>query len=276
MPKPFKFRYVNELAGVFVVLVVMVLVASVILAGRAQGWFEPRHELRINFGTGGSQGLITGSQVQMMGTTVGAVDRIEVSDDGHVEGVITVRGAFINFIREDSIAIIKKKLVVMGDAYIEITRGSQGAVPKKGSYIPYEKDTEILEQIESIVSQVEKTIDEITGIATDLRQITSRIKAGEGALGRLVSDPAVAEDVEDIINKIEKILEDVKQITAVVELESHDLKGLMVQTQNSLYEANKLIEGLQRHWLLRKYVEQAPAARKLISPVDISIRGSAQ
>lgn len=37
--KPFKFRYVNELAGAFVLIAFLFIVGSIILAGQAQEWF---------------------------------------------------------------------------------------------------------------------------------------------------------------------------------------------------------------------------------------------
>jgi hypothetical protein len=38
--------------------------------------------------------------------------------------------------------------------------------------------------------------------------------------------------------------------------EAKDLPGLVVQTQTSMRELERLIEAMQRHWLLRKYVNK--------------------
>ena len=45
MAPPFKFRYVNEIAGFFVLVVVLLFAAGIVLAGRAQGWFEKEHSV---------------------------------------------------------------------------------------------------------------------------------------------------------------------------------------------------------------------------------------
>jgi len=41
-----------------------------------------------------------------------------------------------------------------------------------------------------------------------------------------------------------------------VATEVKDLPGLVLQTQVSMRELERLIEAMQRHWLLRKYVNQ--------------------
>ena len=46
------------------------------------------------------------------------------------------------------------------------------------------------------------------------------------------------------------------EITDAVANETKDLPGLVQQTQTSMRELERLIEALQRHWLLRKYVNQ--------------------
>src|SRR6185503_21102890 len=46
------------------------------------------------------------------------------------------------------------------------------------------------------------------------------------------------------------------EITAAVADEAKDLPGLVLQTQTSMRELERLIEAMQRHWLVRKLVNQ--------------------
>ena len=46
------------------------------------------------------------------------------------------------------------------------------------------------------------------------------------------------------------------EITDAVANETKDLPGLVQQTQTSMRELERLIEAMQRHWLLRKYVNK--------------------
>ena len=123
MSKPFKFRYVNEIVGSFVLLVVATLIVGIILIGHAQDWFEPQYEIRLDFPEEGSLGLQRGSEVQVLGATVGRVGKIRVGEDGAMHTTLKIKGDFIRFIRTDSRAVVKKKFGVAGDAFVDITQG---------------------------------------------------------------------------------------------------------------------------------------------------------
>ena len=287
MNKPFKFRYVNEIVGAFVLVVVAALVVGIILAGRAQDWFEPVHVLRLNFPEEGSLGLQKGAEVQILGTTVGRVTGIRVRDDGRMRGRLTVKGDFIRFVRLDSKAVVKKKYAIAGDAYVEIT---QGRGPERELEMPLvvSKDTEITEIAQDILKRLQETtvpaIEEYTALAADLRstngplmkllahleQITAGLERGEGSAGQLLRDPTAANEIQRILAEVKDILADVKAATVQlppvagrVARETEDMPGVMLQTQETLREAERLIEGIQQHWLIRGYVPAPPSTEMI-------------
>lgn len=298
MSKPFKFRYVNEIVGTFVLLVMLALVAGIILAGRAQDWFEKVHELQLILPAEGSLGLQKGAEVQILGTSVGRVERIRVRDDGSMSGLMTVKGDFIRFVRADSRALVKKKFGVAGDAFVEITKG-QGAELGDEPALVAVKDTELTEIAQDILKQIQDAtlpaIQEYTQLAADLRsadgplmkllahleQITGALERGEGSAGQLLRDPAAAQEIQRILAQVnaalaevQKILADVKATTAQIPpmaakvgREVDDLPGTVVQTQETIREAERLIEGIQQHWIIRKYVPQ-PQVPAMIPAVE--------
>lgn len=298
MNKPFKFRYVNEIVGAFVLVVVLALVVGVILAGRAQDWFEPVHEIRLDFPDEGSLGLQKGAEVVILGTTVGRVEKIRVETDGGMSGRITVKGDFIRFVRGDSRAIVKKKFGIAGDAFVEITQG-RGEPLGDEPVLAATKDTEITEIAQQILQQIQDAtlplLQEHTKLAADLRNpegplmkllanlqdITGALERGEGSAGQLLRDPALANEIQRILFQVNEslvevkaILDDVKAATVQVPpmarkvgREIDDLPGMVVQTQETIREAERLIEGIQRHWIIRKHVPQ-PAAPAMIPAIE--------
>ena len=100
--------------------------------------------------------------------------------------------------------------------------------------------------------------------------IAAGVEQGKGTAGKLLTDPALAEDLKTILDKgnvsmdqIQGILKDVQvagthlsSISEALAGEAKDLPGLVLQTQQTLHELERLIEGIQRHWLIRKYIEQ--------------------
>ena len=59
-------------------------------------------------------------------------------------------------------------------------------------------------------------------------------------------------DVKNIENATTRLPE----ITDAVADEAKDLPGLVRQTQTSMRELERLVEAVQRHWLVRKYVNK--------------------
>lgn len=288
MPKPFKFRYVNEITGGFVLLVIAAVIAGVFVAGRAQKWFEPIHEVEVVFPPEGSFDLQRGAEVRILGALVGSLEEIDVAEDGEMSGVLRIRGTFIRFVRADSRAIAKKKFGVAGDAYLEITKGS-GAPLAEGAIMKVEKDTEITEMVQQVIERVEevalpaieqvrKALEEYTNLASDLRnpegnlqellahlaKIAEELEKGEGTAGQLLRDPSLANELREITEKINAslaevnvILQDVRASSSILKEEMDDVPGVVLQTRDTMRETEKLLEAIQKHWMIRKYVDQA-------------------
>ncbi|MBP7830745.1 MAG: MCE family protein [Kiritimatiellae bacterium] len=299
MAKPFKFRYVNEITGGFVLLTLVLVIAGIILAGNAQRWFEEVHTLTLTFPPEGSFDLQKGAEVRILGALVGAVESISVDEAGGMTGEITIRGNFIRFVRTDSKAIAKKKFGVAGDAFVEITKGSAAPL-EDGGVLACEKDTELMAMVQDVVQQIrentvpaiqamQKAVEEYTKVAEELHRpdgnlqqllahlnaITEGLVKGEGTAGQLLRDPALANELRQITGKIDatlqqvqQILENFEQVSETIRDESGDVPGLVLQGRETLRESEVLIEGLQRHWLLRKYMEaDEPTARVPVSGV---------
>lgn len=304
--KPFQFRYVNEIVGGFVLLVIALLIAAVFVAGRAQGWFEPVYRIPLDFPPQGSLDLQVGSPVQILGTTVGRVEQITVDEDGFMTGLITVKGDFYQFVRTDSRVVVKKKFGVAGDAYVDIGKGSGPELPPGGGLVAI-KDTDLNELLQDLLAQVrEATVpllesvknaaDEYTGLAADMRStnsplqqtllnlegITRKIDQGEGPAGKLISDEKMAQTIQQMVSQIQEAIAQLQVILVDVQgatrelpdmaktlgSEMQDVPGTVLQTQEAIREAERLIEGLQRHWLLRKYIPRSePTA--LIPSYDV-------
>lgn len=295
MRKPFKFRYVNELVGGFVLLAILLLVAGIIITGRGQGWFETVYEIRTIFPEEGSLGLRRGSEVRVLGVPAGMVTAITPREDGELEGVFRIRGRFYQYIRQDSIAVVKLTFGVAGEAYVEITRGRAGQLPETGAYIPVEPDTLILDTAEALleevrevtvpaIQQMQLTLEEFTGLAMDIRDpegeaqrmlhtvnnILTGLERGEGLAGKLLRDQDMANDIEMMLLSVQETMDYVNEIMLHVAAASEelpriakrlrgeidDIPGLMYQTQATLRETEVLLKGIQRHWLLRKYVDE--------------------
>ena len=241
MSKPFKFRYVNEIVGLFVLVVMAAVTAGIFLAGREQGWFLPEHDLFTVLPEDGTEGLQEGAEVSILGTRVGSVHRIAPQEDGSMTAVLRIRGDYYDqYVRQDSTALLKKKIAgIGGDTIVEIKRGKGAPKPYEGAQITTTRDTELLDkvlgQVEEVKAEVLATLREVqvslkefTGVAQDLRapeghlqqilgnlnRIARELTEGEGAAGALLRDPAMANEVRGIVANIRAILDEVEKSAA--------------------------------------------------------------
>jgi phospholipid/cholesterol/gamma-HCH transport system substrate-binding protein len=110
-----------------------------------------------------------------------------------------------------------------------------------------------------------------------LNDMVEGVEHGKGTAGQLITDTSLADEAQqllaraneamselrDVVTNLNVAVENVRhgtthlpEIAGVVASEANDLPGLVDQTQVSMRELERLIEAMQRHWLLRKYVNQ--------------------
>lgn len=313
MNRPYKFRYANEVAGGFVLLGVVLLVAGIYLAGHAQGWFQKKLELKTRFNTtDGTYGLQEGAEVRILGALAGRVGEIVPTDDGGMETVLVVKRKFGRFIRTDSVAKVKKKFEVAGDAFVEITLGTPSQpLMKSGSYITCERDVELIQAARKMVDDFRAAavpmLDEFRAILSHVNGITGQLERKEGAAGKFIGDPAMAATVEGILGDIRRtsaelpamavrletvltnieamsaslktgaagvpgivsgadaVVNDFKVTTGSLTGQAANVEGVLREAESALRETRVLIEGLQKHWLVRRYIRQEDASAILES-----------
>ncbi len=313
MQQRFKFRHVNEITGTFVILVVLVLLAVLVWAAYNQRWFRGTVTLRIVLPEAGAAGIRQGSEVYFLGTLVGTVSDVIVAPTGRMEAETSIRSDFFRFLREGSFAVVRKKFGVAGDAYFDITRGEGPSLPKKDASIvckelPGTMETAIEEVRRTVLPVLEKLSTAVdtwitvgaqwhasgeawTALGIDLGEsrrqldtliarldrLAAGVAQGQGTVGKLLTDPAIADELKSILDKgnvsmdqLQAILKDAQvagaRLSAVSEAlaqEAKDLPGLVLQTQQTLYELKRLIEGIQKVWPIRRHIEQGRSNTRL-------------
>jgi len=113
-----------------------------------------------------------------------------------------------------------------------------------------------------LMVEVDRAMQEVPRIVEDVKKAAADLSLAMGEVQKAASDgPAITENVKDIT-------QDVKVITGHVKKSSPEIPGLVATTQESVEEAERLIQGLQNHWLLRGSMEQPRGG----APVEISQR----
>ena len=243
MDKTFKFRFVNEITGAFVLLAIAVLIAGIFLAGRAQGLFEPKFQLHSVFQANeGTYGLKKGSEVRIHDTVAGNVIRIRPTAEGTIVATFELKASFHGFVRTNSVAVVKKTLIVAGDSFVDISIGNrQFPLMPDGSMIACTLDKDIAKQamlvLDELRARLLPTLDKVNAVLDEL--------------------PALTVQTRKTLHEGEVLLHE-------------DVPGLLIQAQDTMRSSQVLIEGLQQHWPFRKSIENSEPG-PLISPASLPL-----
>lgn len=318
MNRAYKFRYANEVAGGFVLLGLVLLVAGIYLAGHAQGWFQKNLELKTRFNTkDGTFGLQEGAEVRILGALAGRVGEIIPSDDGGMETVFVIKGRFGRFIRDDSVAKVKKKFEVAGDAYVEITLGNPSRpMLESRDFIRCVQDVELIEAARKMVDEFRSAavpmLDEFRAILSHVNGITGQLERKEGAAGKFIGDPALAAAIEGVVSDIRKttaqlpavaqrletvmtnleamsvslsatasqfppiasgagdVVRDARCVTGSLTGQVANVEGVLLEAEGALRQTRLLIEGLQKHWIVRRYIPEQGTS-PMLAPVPAPV-----
>jgi phospholipid/cholesterol/gamma-HCH transport system substrate-binding protein len=147
-----------------------------------------------------------------------------------------------------------------------------------------------LDQWTKLAGDLEKSSRELSGLFARWDRISEGLEQGKGTAGKLLTDGALADEAQHLLARANQVMSQfqlmatnlnvtvadlqtgaarVPEIADAVANEAKDLPGLVHQTQVSMVELERLIEALQRHWLVRRYVDKSkpdpqpsPAQRK--------------
>jgi len=176
------------IVGAFIVMVFLGLGYFTIILSR-ETWFGTKHELEVVFSH--AMGLREGDTVVVRGMPVGTVNKLTLEDDGvHAMSMLDAQIPF----REDyKVAVVQSS--VLGGRHIEIWEGSEER-PRMppDSVLRGEEPYDLMSDAGELVSAVKKgiieegIIDNLKGSVDLLNDIVTRVKAGEGSLGKFLAD----------------------------------------------------------------------------------------
>lgn len=179
--------------GMFIAVGLTIFVIAIFFIGRQQNLFSPVFKVTTNFQN--VSGLLVGNNIRYSGINVGTVDNITIINDSTVQVDLLIRRNVQQFIKADSQAGIGSEGII-GDRVLIITQGSNDApTVQDGQYIlskePIETDV--------VMASLQTSAANAEIITYQLSQIMMDVNRGEGALGRLIQDPAIADNLTQTI-----------------------------------------------------------------------------
>ncbi len=222
--------------GVFVTAVTALLIVSILFFGGDRAFLKSYVFYKIKFKS--TQGLVPGSVISVAGVEVGHIEQITFTAEHTLDTIISVEKTHMPLVNENSEASIRTQ-GALGDKYIYITAGTEGAKPlTPGDYIKAEDSGDIMEILSNKMSDLTaltETVKElnillhnlnadgksahiteniigatkgISNLTSDanikatfatLKSVLNKIDAGEGTLGKLVNDASIYERLVNLL-----------------------------------------------------------------------------
>lgn len=194
--------------GALLLAVAALLTTGIFLVGEVGHVFGDRYRLVTLMESGA--GLVPGASVQLAGQNVGQVEKIEWiapenrSDrDAAVAVWMGVNRKIREQIRADSRAVIRTQ-GLLGDRVVDIRPGSpDSAVLESGDTL------RAIDPIDyqQLLEEASGAVSGLTRLTGRLEELTRRALAGEGSLGRLITDEALYRRLTSLSGSMSRVLD---------------------------------------------------------------------
>ncbi len=259
MAKPFKFRYVNQLAGAFTAVVVIALVVGFVFAAHAQKWFQHVTTITFIMPADGFNGVKEGADVHMLGTIVGTVDKIDLPKDQPTVHA-HIKEDFARFIRSGSQGIIIKP-IALADPYINIEIGTGEIVHAKSFTLTATPEVgasdalnqtlldvrdktlpavnALLQQYTQLAINLQDPRGSLQGTLANLDHLTAQLGRTDNVVGQLLNDKHMQQNVDQIVTRLSRSTDDIQAVIANLRATTNTMPELM---QNAVGEEKQIGE----------------------------------
>jgi phospholipid/cholesterol/gamma-HCH transport system substrate-binding protein len=198
--------------GVFVLVGLFVLAVGIFYVTGAN-FIGPKYRLHTLLPE--VSGLAAGAPVRVDGVEVGNVESIKLvpRTPGHVPGknknievVMRIDRRFQGDILTDSAASLVTE-GLLGNRYVNITRGFTGVPLKEGQEINGTEEKAIKE----VVERSADVLANLQALSDNVKELLAGVQQGRGTLGKLLTDDQVYKNLNSILAKTNQVATDIQE-----------------------------------------------------------------
>jgi len=249
--------------GIFISLGLAILLVTIFTIGGQHKTFVKMFHLHVIFDD--VQGLQSGNNIWLSGMKVGTVGRIAFYGNSKVEVVLNIEEKAQPHIRKDSKARISTDGLV-GNKIVIIEGGSDSAQPIANND---RLNAEHLAGTQEMFATLQASGSNLLEITGNLKAISKKISDGQGTLGQLINDPAIAD-------KMKSSIEHLRTASAGSEAMIANLEDFSARLRRSDGLANQLITDTTVFSRLKGAIVQLNLAADQASQFTSSLRTAGQ
>ncbi|RPJ11471.1 MAG: MCE family protein [Desulfobacteraceae bacterium] len=271
--------------GIYVILFIAVVAASVIYTGIKKGLFANKVTFFVTSNTG--EKIERGIPVKLSGFKVGQVTGLHLDNIDFVKIEIEVLEKYYKWFRRDSKIILEQEGII-GNTYLKLIPGSEQspALEPGSSLVLYkigglneiiDKAQPVMDDLKNIVANVSRLSDQLADkngnlqkTIKNLEEITGKINSEKGIVHYISRDSRPVEKIDGILSRAEMILADVDGLVKNTNGKVDNISGVQDEINTLLREGQEFVRELRA---MRK--ELSPAVSD-INAVTSEIREASE
>jgi phospholipid/cholesterol/gamma-HCH transport system substrate-binding protein len=203
--------------GAFVLAGVTLFLISVFFIGSENNIFSRTFTISAIFKN--VEGLKEGDNVWLSGVKIGTVKNVRIVSEGRVVVDLSLKDRQNDFIRKDATAFVGSDGLV-GNKIVVIRPGTSQQIVHDNDTINTDSPPDT-QQLIGIAKDVGENTRSLTG---DLKVIAQKIKDGQGVVGELLNDGAIAKELRMTITNLRTTGENTAKASAELHALLYDLK----------------------------------------------------
>ncbi|MBN1828774.1 MAG: MCE family protein [Deltaproteobacteria bacterium] len=243
MPKRIELK-----VGLFIVLTCIVIGIFFLYIAYKKDLFSTVYTYKLS--SESAQGFSVGMPVLFSGFQIGKVQRLELNEEGFVQIFITVAEHQVKWLRKDSVFLLERPLI--GSPRIVVYTDNMSSPVLSSDSVP---NIFPVDSIDEAVQKVQRLLDKLTVIFTNVSSLSERFAAKESVLEMALGDEksvaaihlAVA-NAERLMARISEIAERFAAKQSLLEMALGDEKsvkavhGTVTQTERLMARINETAE----------------------------------
>jgi phospholipid/cholesterol/gamma-HCH transport system substrate-binding protein len=270
--------------GLFVVIPLLALPALLSYSLMKSDLFKQWLQFHVFYNQ--NLGFSKGNSVSISGMSIGHIGGVTLVKEGCIDVMFKVDPKYRNFIRKDTKAMLNQKNLVVGDWEIQLTGGGDSTgIAENGDTLIGDYTFRIdkltgqvagmVNQVDSVIRQiaggkgnigrllledtlflqVQRIVSNVNGITVQSTRMMRQVDSLLGSLNKTgMVGAGVADSVAVLMTTVQKSLGDAAVIMENVKNISGNFAPMLNQVQDNLDQAEVMMRGLRKNWLVRQAV----------------------
>jgi phospholipid/cholesterol/gamma-HCH transport system substrate-binding protein len=198
----------SVIVGLFLLISLLILASGVLMIGRLHNSFVSKFNIYCVFDQVG--GLQKGNNIWLSGVKIGTIGSVRFTGKSQVEVTMKIENEARPYVRKDARAKISTDGLI-GNKIVVISVGSDDApCVTEGDTIAYEKAL----STDDMMITLQENNNNLVSITADFKEISRKISAGEGTIGKLLIDDSLYTSVGMTVAELKKAAVNTERLTA--------------------------------------------------------------